>query len=170
MSKILTRRDFLKTSALVGGALAAPSADSVQEFQIMRNAFDARFGRTGGGVISMVTRGGSQDVHFSAWEYLRNYKLDANQFFNNRNGVAKGVFRRNTFGGNLGAPIWKAKRIYGPIAATVKDVLAGASTDRVFGYDYFRTPDAAGNIVLAREEETWFSILPSVGAVWSGSF
>ena len=40
----------------------------------------------------------------------------------------------------------------------------------VFGYDYFRTPDAAGNIVLAREEETWFSILPSVGAVWSGSF
>jgi hypothetical protein len=96
-----------------GGALAAPSADSVQEFQIMRNAFDARFGRTGGGVISMVTRGGSQGVHFSAWEYLRNSKLDANSFFNNRNGVAKGAFRRNTFGGNLAAPIWKKKRVYG---------------------------------------------------------
>jgi hypothetical protein len=96
-----------------GGALAAPGADSVQEFQIMRNAFDARFGRTGGGVISMVTRGGSQQVHFGAWEYLRNSKLDANSFFNNRNAVAKGPFRRNTFGGNLAAPIWRKKRIYG---------------------------------------------------------
>lgn len=96
-----------------GGALASPGADSVQEFQIIRNAYDARFGRTAGGVISMVTRGGSQDYHFTAWEYLRNQVLDANSFFNNRNGVAKGVFRRNTFGGNVGGPIWKRKNIYG---------------------------------------------------------
>lgn len=96
-----------------GGALASPGADSVQEFQIMRNAYDVRFGRTAGGVISMVTRGGTQDYHFTAWEYLRNQVLDANSFFNNRNGVAKGIFRRNTFGGNVGGPIWKKKNIYG---------------------------------------------------------
>jgi hypothetical protein len=40
----------------------------------------------------------------------------------------------------------------------------------VFGYDYFRTPDHAGNIVLERDEETWFSILPSLGFAWNGSF
>ena len=96
-----------------GGAIATPSVDAVAEFQMVRNAYDARFGRTAGGVIQMSSRGGGQDYHFTAWEYLRNYKLDANSFFNNRNGVPKFPFRRNTFGGNLGGPIWKAKNLYG---------------------------------------------------------
>lgn len=96
-----------------GGAIATPSVDAVAEFQMVRNAYDASFGRTAGGVIQMSTRGGGQQYHFTAWEYLRNYKLDANSFFNNRNGVQKFPFRRNTFGGNLGGPIWKAKNLYG---------------------------------------------------------
>src|SRR5207249_6716108 len=50
---------------------------------------------------------------FTACEYLRKSKLDASSFFNNRNGVAKGPFRRNTFGGNLAAAIWKKKRVFG---------------------------------------------------------
>ena len=96
-----------------GGAIATPSVDAVAEFQMMRNAYDARFGRTAGGVIQLSTRGGTQQYHFTAWEYLRNYKLDANSFFNNRNGVQKFPFRRNTFGGNFGGPIWRAKNLYG---------------------------------------------------------
>ena len=96
-----------------GGAIATPSIDTVGEFQVIRNAYDARFGRTAGGVINITTRGGGQKFHATAWEYLRNSALDANSFFNNRNNVKKFPFRRNTFGGNLGGPIWKAKNIYG---------------------------------------------------------
>jgi hypothetical protein len=69
--------------------------------------------RTAGGVINITTKGGSQEFHGGAWEYLRNSALDANSFFNNRNGVKKFPFRRNTYGGNFGGPIWKAKKIYG---------------------------------------------------------
>jgi hypothetical protein len=143
-----------------GGALAAPGADSVQEFQIMRNAFDARFGRTGGGVVSMVTRGGGQGIHFAAWEYLRNAKLDANSFFNNRNGVAKQPFRRNTFGGNLAAPIWKQKGIYGFFGA---DFLREASpatrtvtvpTDLERAGDFSRTLNSNGTPVTIFDPTT----------------
>ncbi len=96
-----------------GGAIASPIMDSVAEFQITRNAYDARFGRTAGGVIQITTKGGGQQWHGLAYEYARNSKLDANSFFNNRNGVAKAPFRRNMFGGNLSGPIVRKINLYG---------------------------------------------------------
>jgi hypothetical protein len=92
--------------------IIAPSVDSVQEVQVIRNSYEAQFGKSGGGVVSMVTRGGQNEFHGTAWEFLRNDNLDANSWANNRAGRPKTEFQRSTFGGNLGGPVWKAKRLY----------------------------------------------------------
>ena len=95
-----------------GGALAMPSVDAVQEVQVMRNTFDVQYGKTDGGVVSMVTKSGGNSFHGSAFEFLRNNHLDANSWTNNRSGVARTIFQRNQVGGSLGGPIWKSKRVF----------------------------------------------------------
>lgn len=95
-----------------GGLIAAPSVDSVQEVSIARNQFDAQFGKSDGGVVNMITRGGSNEFHGSLFEFLRNNKLDANSWGNNRLGLPRVLFQRNQFGAAIGGPIWKAKRLF----------------------------------------------------------
>ncbi len=82
-----------------------PIVDTVQEFAVITNALNAEFGRTGGGVITVATRSGTNELHGSAFEFLRNSKLDSNLWANNRNGVPLGAFQRNQFGGTFGGPI-----------------------------------------------------------------
>ncbi|MGH9720054.1 MAG: TonB-dependent receptor domain-containing protein, partial [Bryobacteraceae bacterium] len=86
-----------------------PIVDTVQEFAVISNAVAAEFGRTGGGVITVATRSGTNEIHGSLFEYLRNSKLDANSWGNNRNGVARAAFQRNQFGGVVGGPIYIPK-------------------------------------------------------------
>ncbi|MBS1829755.1 MAG: carboxypeptidase regulatory-like domain-containing protein [Acidobacteria bacterium] len=82
-----------------------PIVDSIEEFAVITNAVAAEFGRTGGGVITVATRSGTNDIHGSLFEYLRNSKIDANSWSNNRNGVRKAAFQRNQFGGVIGGPV-----------------------------------------------------------------
>ncbi len=82
-----------------------PPVDSVQEFSIVTNSLAAEYGRTGGGTINVSTRGGGNQFHGSGYEFLRNSKLDANNFFSNRNRIALGAFQRNQFGGTIGGPV-----------------------------------------------------------------
>jgi Carboxypeptidase regulatory-like domain/TonB dependent receptor-like, beta-barrel len=96
-----------------GGLIATPGVDSVNEAQIVRNTYEAQFGKTGGGVINLTSKGGSQDYHGTLFEYHRNDNLDANSWFNNKFNRPKPEFKRNQYGGNFGGPIWKSKRIYG---------------------------------------------------------
>jgi hypothetical protein len=100
------------TSGDWGGTLATPSVDSVQEVQVTRNTFDAQYGRTDGGVVSLVTKSGTEQFHGSAFDYLRNSRLDANTWDNDRAHVAKPIFQRNQFGGSVGGPILKKKHLY----------------------------------------------------------
>lgn len=86
-----------------------PPPDSLQEFKVQTNANSAEFGRTGGGVLNMVMKSGTNQYQGTVYEFLRNSSLDANSFFNNRNGRPLGSFKRNQFGGNLGGPIWRNK-------------------------------------------------------------
>lgn len=95
-----------------GGLLASPSVESVQEVQVQRNSYDAEFGKSGGGVVSVVTKGGSNAFHGSAFWFHRNDNLDANAWANNRAGRPKVEFKRNQFGGNLSGPLWKSKRLF----------------------------------------------------------
>lgn len=83
--------------------------DGIREFKIITNTFSAEYGRASGGVISAITRGGTNQLHGTAFEFFRNSALDARNFFD-----VAGVppFRRNQFGGALGGPIKKDKTFF----------------------------------------------------------
>jgi hypothetical protein len=96
---------------------AYPSVDSIAEFKVQRSLFAAESGRSGGGQINIVTRGGGEEFHGSIFEFVRNERLNANDFISNRatapafgresNGDAKRApFRYNNFGGTIGGPIY----------------------------------------------------------------
>ena len=92
--------------SLLGGNLGT---DAVGEFTVLTTNYSAEYGRTSGGVISAITKSGSNQFHGSAYEFLRNSSLDASNFIDNLNGASKPPFRRNQFGASAGSPIQKDK-------------------------------------------------------------
>jgi hypothetical protein len=92
--------------------LVFPSIDSIQEFRVERNSFSAEFGQAQGAVINLVTKGGGNDFHGTAFEFLRRDSLNANDFFLNRAGQPKGKLKYNNFGGNFSGPIWKNRAFF----------------------------------------------------------
>src|SRR4051812_1736102 len=82
-----------------------PNPDAVEEFRILTSNYGAEYGRSGGGIVSVVTKSGTNQAHGSAYDYLRNNDLNANRFFNNVNGLPREILKRNQFGGTVGAPI-----------------------------------------------------------------
>jgi Carboxypeptidase regulatory-like domain/TonB dependent receptor len=96
-----------------GGLLAEPGTDTVQDLQVLRNTYEAQYGRSSAGVINMTTKGGTDIYHGTLLEYFRNDKLNANTFFSNLTGTPRVKSTRNEYGGNLSGPIWKQKRLYG---------------------------------------------------------
>jgi hypothetical protein len=82
-----------------------PTQDSLQEFKVATNNLSPEYGRFAGGVVNFTTKSGGNDLHGTAYEFLRNADLDANQFFNNSGGVPRGAFTQNQFGFNLGGPV-----------------------------------------------------------------
>lgn len=95
-----------------GGLMVSPMNDSVQEQQVMSNVYDAQYERSGMGVVTLITKGGSNQFHGEAYDYLRNSALDANTWSNDEFGQAKGQFKRNQFGGNIGGPILKRYNLF----------------------------------------------------------
>ena len=94
-----------------------PSQDSIQEFRVEGNAIGPEFGGTTNGVVTMVTKSGSDAFHGTAFNFLRNTVLNANNFFNIQAGLKRPVLiQRNEFGGTVGDPIKRIK--YSSLAAT----------------------------------------------------
>ena len=89
-----------------------PSIDSVQEFKVQTNNMSAEFGRTGGGVINVTMKAGSNRFQGTLYEFLRNAALDANNWVNKRTGTAHPKFVYNQAGFNLGGPIKKDKAFF----------------------------------------------------------
>src|ERR1700726_1959323 len=83
--------------------------DAIQEFSVLTSNYSAEYGFTSGGVINAITRSGNNTFHGSAFDFLRNDKFDASNYFDNANGLKKAVLRQNQFGGSAGAPILKNK-------------------------------------------------------------
>jgi hypothetical protein len=84
----------------------------MQEFRIQTSAYAPEFGRQPGGQISIATRSGTKAFHGTLFEYFRNDKLDANDWFANRDGVPKPPLRLNDFGGVLGGPIIRDRTFF----------------------------------------------------------
>jgi hypothetical protein len=82
-----------------------PIIDALREFRVQASNYSPEFGNEAGGQINAVIKSGTNEFHGSAWEFLRNSDLDANNFFNNRAGIGVAPFRRNQFGAAVGGPI-----------------------------------------------------------------
>lgn len=96
---------LLPVSTAFGGTTALASIDDVQEFVVLTSSYAPEFGRFSGGQISIVTRSGTNDVHGSAYDYLRNDAFDANDWFANSNRLPRAAVKQNDFGATLGGPI-----------------------------------------------------------------
>ena len=93
----------------IAGSQTFLSIDATQEFKVLTNAMSAEFGRTAGGIISLVSKSGTNVFHGNLFEFLRNDNLNANDFFANRAGRRVAPLAYNQFGGTLGGPVKKNK-------------------------------------------------------------
>jgi len=86
-----------------GGTSIVPNLDSIAEFRILTNNFDAEYGNSSGGIVNVVTKSGTNEFHGSAFEFLRNTTLDARNFFS----PERSFYRQNQFGATVGGPVRK---------------------------------------------------------------
>jgi len=101
-------------NSLLGNEVVAnPNPDAVAEFKVLENNYGAEYGRNAGGIVSIVTKSGTNTLHGTAYDYVRNTDFDANSFFNNQQGLPVGVLKRNQFGGTIGGPIVIPKIVNG---------------------------------------------------------
>jgi hypothetical protein len=94
----------------IGTIVVKPAMDALAEFKLLTNAYAAELGRTAGGVINLVTKAGSDGFHGSLYQFFRNEKLDAKNFFAGPG--ATPAFKQNQFGGSLGGPIKKGNTFF----------------------------------------------------------
>jgi hypothetical protein len=89
-----------------------PSPDALEEFKVQTNGYAAEFGRSGGGIVNMVIKSGTNQFHGVVYEFLRNSQLDANDFFSNKAGRPLTSFKRNQYGFTAGGPIIRDKAFF----------------------------------------------------------
>src|SRR5215510_1345379 len=86
-------------------AYTTPSVEAITEFAVDTNGFKAEYGQAGGGVMTFVSKSGTNQIHGSAYDFLRNDALDARGFFP----LTKSVYKQNDFGASVGGPVWIPK-------------------------------------------------------------
>ncbi|MEO8502563.1 MAG: TonB-dependent receptor [Acidobacteriota bacterium] len=97
------------TDDTIGGALQNFNLEAVQEFKIQTAQYKAEFGRSTGGVLSVVTKSGTNDLKASGYEYYRDKSLNSESTSEKNSGSGKGDYRRDQYGGSIGGPIVKDK-------------------------------------------------------------
>ena len=102
----------LNTEPAFNGPGYFPSVDLVQEYKVQTNNFSAEFSNAAGGVVNVVTKSDTNRFHGSAYEFYRSDTLTANDFFSDRYGIPKGVFKFNQFGGTVGGRIIKNRTFF----------------------------------------------------------
>ena len=103
----------LNNNLLDNSVVFNPNPDTIAEFHILESNYSAEYGRNGGGVISVVTKSGTNQWHGSAFEFLRNDDFNANDYFNIANGLPRDVLKRNQYGATFGGPISLPKLVNG---------------------------------------------------------
>jgi hypothetical protein len=97
--------DFLNGTNFV----VLPPVDAIQEFKVETSGFSAEYGRSGAAVLNATIKSGTNQFHGAGWEFFRNDKLDAADYFEDANGIKKGELRQNQFGGMIGGPVIRNK-------------------------------------------------------------
>jgi len=110
----------------IGVPAIQPSPDTIQEFRVLTNTFDAEFGRNSGAVVNVVTKGGTNNFHGNLFEFFRNRALNTRGFFDSE----KPDFKQNQFGGTFGGPIKKDRTFFFG-SYEERHVVQGISSDLV---------------------------------------
>jgi outer membrane receptor protein involved in Fe transport len=100
-------------SLLSNAVVANPNPDAVGEFRVLESNYSAEYGRNAGGIVSVVTKSGTNTLHGSAYDFVRNTDFDANPFFNNEQSLPVPILERNQFGVTLGGPVVLPKIVNG---------------------------------------------------------
>ncbi|MBI1749926.1 MAG: TonB-dependent receptor, partial [Acidobacteria bacterium] len=154
-----------------------PSVAAVQEFKVQTSTFSAEFGHTGGGIVNLTTKSGTNEFHGSVFEFLRNDNFDANNFFNNRSGGKKPAFTYNQFGFAIGGPVRLPKydgrdrtfffgNYEGFRQSQGRTVLATVPQPEQRVGDFSQTLNAAGNLIRVYDPAT-VRQTPGVGSGWT---
>jgi len=158
-----------------------PPLETVQEVKVVTNNMSAEFGRSGGGVILAATRSGTNKWHGSVYEFLRNDKLNANSWSNNRVGLARSPFHKNQYGATFSGPVilprfgegghgagyngrnrtfffvafeQTKQRVPDDLIANVPTLLQRGGADGNGDFDFSQTLDANGNLVKIYDPAT----------------
>jgi Carboxypeptidase regulatory-like domain/TonB dependent receptor len=142
--------DFLNGTNFV----VLPPVDAVQEFKVQTSDFSAQFGRSGAAVLNATIKSGTNEFHGDVWEFFRNDKLDAADFFENANGVKKGELRQNQFGFTAGGPV------------VIPHVFNGRNKVFIFGdYEGLRRVQGtilSGTVPTVAERNSWNAAGPTI--------
>jgi hypothetical protein len=126
------------------------SIENVQEFRVESSAYPAEFGTGAGGQVSVITKSGSNDVRGSAFEYVRNGRFDAPNYFDTYAGLPKSLLRLNQFGGSLGGPL-----------ATNKAFFFGS-------YEGYRQKAGTNLVEAVPSVASWARAVPAIAALRPG--
>lgn len=96
----------------ITNATYVPSPEAVEEFKVEQSNFSAEYGFSGGSIVNMITRSGTNRFHGSAYDFIRNQVTDANNWFNDHYGIPIAPLRRNNYGGTFGGPLIKNKTFF----------------------------------------------------------
>jgi len=91
----------------------SPSVEAIEQFTVDTNGYKAEYGHAGGGNLTYASKSGTNQFHGSAYEFVRNNDFDANNWFNNRSGIANSIYKQNDFGATVGGPVWIPKVYHG---------------------------------------------------------
>ena len=126
------------------GAAIVPNLDSIEEFRIITNNFDAEYGNYSGGQINVATKSGKNRFHGSGFEFLRNTALDARNLFNPSTVDPKDEFKQNQFGGTIGGPIKHDKLFFFVDYQGTRQIRGNVVTTGAPSADVF--PDSSGKV------------------------
>ena len=138
----------------------APSVEALTEFTVDTNGFKAEFSHAGGGVMTFVTKSGANRFHGSAYEFLRNNDFDANDWFSNKLGRGRQIYKQNDFGFTFGGPVWIPKIYHGKNKTFfffslegfrnrtgASNVTATVPTPEMYNGDFSKWVDSKGNVI-----------------------
>jgi hypothetical protein len=137
-------------AVVFGGPVVLPSVDSIQELNVQTNAFSAEYGKVSGGVISAVTKTGTNQIHGTAYEYLKNDVLNARNFF----AATRLPLRYNEFGGSLGGRILRDKLFFFAEVQGVRNPSSSPQVDYLVPSAAFRAGDLSAITTALKDPAT----------------